>query len=95
MVSMAKTPRTGATRTLTRLARIHSHTYINTVTTAWCEAPVQLLQNMESNFMLKVSEGGGENRSTRIVVVGAAAAVVVVVVVISAASFKLFSSAAL
>ena len=43
MVTMAKSPRTGATRTLTWIARIHSRTYINTVTTAWCEAPAQLL----------------------------------------------------
>ena len=33
-------PRTG---TLTWIARIHSHTYINTATTTWCEAPAQLL----------------------------------------------------
>ena len=47
-----KAPRTGATRTLTWIARIHSHTYINTVTTTWCEAPAQLLQKLESIFVL-------------------------------------------
>ena len=31
-------------------SRIHSHTYIDTVTTMWCEPPAQLLQNVESNF---------------------------------------------
>ena len=31
------------------IARIRSHTYINTATTTWCEAPAQLLQNLESN----------------------------------------------
>ena len=39
-----KAPRTGATRTLTWIIRIHSCTYINTVTTTLCEAPAQLLQ---------------------------------------------------
>ena len=43
MVTWLKAPQTGAIRTLTWIARIHSHTYINTVTTTWCEAPVQLL----------------------------------------------------
>ena len=38
-----KAQRTGATHTLTWIARIHSHTYINTVTAMWCEAPAQLL----------------------------------------------------
>ena len=38
-----KAPQTGATRTLTWIARIHSHTYVNTVTTAWCEAPAKIL----------------------------------------------------
>ena len=33
-----KAPQTGATHTITWIARIHSHTYINTVTTTWCEA---------------------------------------------------------
>ena len=37
-----KAPRTGATRTFTWIARIHSHTNVNTVTTMWCEAPAQL-----------------------------------------------------
>ena len=35
---------TGAARTLTWIARIHSHAYMNTeLTTTWCEAPAQLL----------------------------------------------------
>ena len=34
----------------------HSDTYINTVTTTLCEASAQLLQNLESNFILKVPE---------------------------------------
>ena len=41
MTQWLKVPRTGATRTLTRIARIHWHTYINTVTTTLCEAPAQ------------------------------------------------------
>ena len=48
-----KAPRTGAARTLTPTQCIYSHTYINTVTlltTTWCEAPAQLLQNLESIF---------------------------------------------
>ena len=36
------------TRTLTWIARILSHTYINTVITTLCEAPAQLLHNLES-----------------------------------------------
>ena len=36
--------------TLMWIACIHSHTYINNVTTTLCEAPAQLLQNLESNF---------------------------------------------
>ena len=50
-----KAPRTGATCTL---ARVYSHTYINTVTTTTlCEAPAQLAQNLESIFLiLKVPE---------------------------------------
>ena len=39
-----KASRTGTTRTLTWIARICSHTYINTVTTTLCQAPAQLLQ---------------------------------------------------
>ena len=66
MVTMAQawSPwRTGATRTLTWIARIHSRTYINTVTTMWYEAQAQLLQNLESIFfILKVPEGGGANK---------------------------------
>ena len=54
-----KAPRTGATRTLTWIARIHSHSYINAVATTLCKAPAQLLHNLESNL------GGGANRSTR------------------------------
>ena len=37
-------------RTLTWIARIHSHTYINTVTIMLCKAPAQLLQNLKWNF---------------------------------------------
>ena len=42
-----KAPRTGATRTLTWIAHIQSHTYINTVTTTLCEALCQLLYNFK------------------------------------------------
>ena len=46
-----KAPRTGATHTLMWIARIHSHTYINTVVaTSLCKVPAQLLQNLETNF---------------------------------------------
>ena len=52
-----KAPRTGATRTLSWIARIHSHTYINTVTITWCTTPA---------LIVKVPEGeGAANRSTR------------------------------
>ena len=53
-----KALRTGATRTLTWIARIYSHTYINTVTTT-CEAPAQLLQILESIFFLILYRGRG------------------------------------
>ena len=46
-----------ATRTLTWIARSHSHIYINTVTTTLCEAPAQLLQTLESNFYFEGIEG--------------------------------------
>ena len=36
------------------IARIHSHTYTNTVATTLCQATAQLLQNLESKFILKV-----------------------------------------
>ena len=55
-------------RTLTWIARIHSHTFINTVTTTLCEAPAHILQHFKLNFILKVPDGGGgwgANRSTR------------------------------
>ena len=39
------------------VARIHSHTYINTVTTIVCEAPTQLLQKLESNFSFECAGG--------------------------------------
>ena len=41
-------------RTLTWIARIHSHTYtlINTVTTTLCEAPAQILQTLEPKLEL-------------------------------------------
>ena len=65
-----KAPRTAAINMHTHVYRtwitcIHSYAYINTVTTLCCEAPVQLLQNLDSNFILKVPEGGGANRSAR------------------------------
>ena len=51
------------TRTLTWVARIHSHTYINIIRNTWCEAPAQLLQNFENrSFILKVPEGIVEGR---------------------------------
>ena len=34
---------------MTWIIRIHSHSYIITVTTTLYEAPIQLLQNLESN----------------------------------------------
>ena len=37
----------------------HSHTDINTVTTTLCEAPVQLLQNLESIFSFEGTWGRG------------------------------------
>ena len=54
-----------ATRTLTWIARIHTHTYINTITTTLCEAPAQQLQNRNQMFILKVPEGRGANWRTR------------------------------
>ena len=46
-----KVPWTGAIHTLAWIARIHSHTHINTVKTMiLCKAPAQVLQNLESNF---------------------------------------------
>ena len=58
---MAQALWTGATHshTLTWIPRIHLqlHTYINTVTTTLCEAPAQLLTNLESIvFLLKVGK---------------------------------------
>ena len=43
----------------------HAYTHTNTVTTTLREALAQLLQNLDSNFILKVPEGGGANQSTR------------------------------
>ena len=40
-------------------ARIHSHTYINSVTTTLSEVPSQLLQILESNFYFKGPWGRG------------------------------------
>ena len=57
--SWLKAPRTAATRTLTWITRIYSHTYINTVTTTLSEAPAQLLQNLESNFYFEGTRGRG------------------------------------
>ena len=48
MVTMAQTQSTANcrnTHTHTWIARIHSHTYTNTVTTVLCVAPAQLLHN--------------------------------------------------
>ena len=53
-----------AQHALTWIARMHSHTYINTVTITWCEVPAQLLQNLELNLYLKVPEGLGEREQT-------------------------------
>ena len=44
---------------LTWIARIHSHTYINTVTTTWCEAPAQLLQKFGIDFYFEGTWGRG------------------------------------
>ena len=44
---MAMAMKKVAQHTLTWITRIHSLTYINTVTTMLCEAPAQLLQNYE------------------------------------------------
>ena len=41
------------------MVTIHSHTYINTVTTTFCEAHAQLLQNLESNFSVEGTRGRG------------------------------------
>ena len=42
------------------IARIHSHTNINTVTTTLlCEAPAQLLQNLRSNYYFEGTWGRG------------------------------------
>ena len=51
MVTMAQSwcRKTGATLTFTWFARIHT-SYINIVTTTWCEAPAQLSHNLKSNF---------------------------------------------
>ena len=46
-----------APHALTWIAHIHSHTYMNTVTTTLCEVPAQLLQNLESILILKVPQG--------------------------------------
>ena len=56
-VNRPKAPQTSATHTLKWIARIHSHTYINIVTTTFCEAPAHLIQNLEPIFhILKVPE---------------------------------------
>ena len=47
------------THTLTCIAHIHSHTYINTVTTTWCQAPAQLWHSLESNFYFEDTWGRG------------------------------------
>ena len=43
---------------------LHAVPAYNTATTTLCEAPAQLLHNLESIFV-KVPEGGGANWSTR------------------------------
>ena len=56
MVAMAETKRRELAQhahSQAWIARIHSHTYINTVTTSLCEAPTQLLHNLESNFLFE------------------------------------------
>ena len=60
MVTMAQSaPNWRITHTVTWIARIHSHTYINIATTTLCEAPAQLLQNLESNFFFEGTWGRG------------------------------------
>ena len=63
MVPMAQSaPRTGATRTLPWIARIHSHTYyINTVTTAFVRNASSAIAEFGIFFLifLKVPEGRG------------------------------------
>ena len=41
-----------AQHTLTWIAHIDSHTFINTATTTLCEVPAQLLRNLESLFFI-------------------------------------------
>ena len=45
--------RCSSQRTLTWVARIHSHAYIYTVTTTLCKVSAQLLQNLISNCYLR------------------------------------------
>ena len=52
-----------AQHALTWIARIHSHTYINTVSTTLCEAPAQLLHNLE---LLKFYFEGTSGRGTKL-----------------------------
>ena len=54
MVTMAQSAANWRdTHTLTWIALIHSHTYINTVTTTTlCEARAQLLQKFEIEFII-------------------------------------------
>ena len=59
-----KAPRTGAAHTLTWITRLHFHTCINTVITTWCEAPAQLLHNLESNFFFEDTWGRGSKQKT-------------------------------
>ena len=62
-----KAPRTGATRTLSWIARIHSHTCINTVTTTSCKAPAQRITEFGIYFFIvkyQREPEGGANRST-------------------------------
>ena len=53
--------------THTHVDRLHSLTHFTSTqfTTMLCEAPAHLLQNLESNSILKVAEGGGANRSNQ------------------------------
>ena len=52
--------------TLTHVDHMHSLTHLHQQLRPCCgEAPAQLLQNWESNFILKVPDGGGVNRSIR------------------------------
>ena len=52
-------------RTHSLTTQLHQHSYINTVTTTLCEAPAELLHNLESTFWGKVPDGGVANWGTQ------------------------------